>query len=273
VAFFRRYKLVFGLLFGFALWAVPAIYYQNCTAYSQTDQTTEPGGPAKKPDREPFWVRTADDPTAFFTAVVALFTLVLAVSTIGLWIVTWLASRRQAREIRQIERPFVFIEGFTYELTTAADFDTPADREYLPKRYKDQPELYVSRFAVLPRWKNGGRTATEDMRIQVNWRGPPGTIPPEYTYRNPAVRFFLGPQDVQHSDVVEIPSAMVLVEYAMNPVGVEPLIFIWGRADYKDAFGEPHFLEWCYKLRLERHQKGQRVAAHFIQWGEHNRSS
>lgn len=274
MAFFRRYELVLGFLLGFALWAVPAIYYQNYSAYSQTDQRTEHGGAAEKPDRESFWVRTTNDPTALFTGVVALFTVILAGSTIALWFVTWRANRRQANEIKQIERPFVFIEGFTYELSTAADADADAETgfEHLPERYRKRPEIYITRFAVLPRWKNGGRTATHDMKIKVNWRGPDGPVPPGYTYRNPAVPFFLGPQDVQHSDVVEIPPAMAIVDWEMSGrKDAEPMIWIWGRADYRDAFGEPHFLEWCYKLRFERHRK-ERMTAGFIQWGQHNRS-
>jgi hypothetical protein len=262
VAFFRRYELVLGLLFGFALWAIPAVYYQNYKAYSQSDQRTEHGGAGL----------SAEERLADYTWWLVAFTFVLSASTIGLWIVTWLASRRQAREIKQVERPFVFIEGFTYELTTSADTDAEIGFEHLPERYRKRPEIYITRFAVLPRWKNGGRTATHDMKIQVHWRGPDGPVPPGYTYRNPAVPFFLGPQDVQHSDVVEIPPAMAIVDWEMSGrKDAEPMIWIWGRADYRDAFGEPHFLEWCYKLRFERHRK-ERMTAGFIQWGEHNRS-
>jgi hypothetical protein len=46
------------------------------------------------------WEKTTDDPVAFFTFWLAIFTLVLAFSTIGLWIVTWRSSVRQSREMR-----------------------------------------------------------------------------------------------------------------------------------------------------------------------------
>jgi hypothetical protein len=55
------------------------------------------------------------------------------------------------------------------------------------------------------------------------------------------------------------------------PVGDEPPVFIWGRADYDDIFGSHHFIEWCYRLRFERHT-GERMSAGFIQWGDYNRS-
>jgi hypothetical protein len=79
-------------------------------------------------ESQPFWVRTFTDPIAFFT-------LVLAASTIGLWIVTWRSGVTQGRDTRKslaiasrgadvaertlvdAERPYVFIFGvvkFTY---------------------------------------------------------------------------------------------------------------------------------------------------------------
>ncbi len=57
----------------------------------------------------------------------------------------------------------------------------------------------------------------------------------------------------------------------MEPIGVEPLIFIWGRADYEDIFKRKHFAEWCRRLRFDRHD-GKTLHASFIQWGEYNRT-
>jgi hypothetical protein len=126
---------------------------------------------------------------------------------------------------------------------------------------------------VLPRWKNSGNTPTKKMAIQVNWRGPPGPIPPDYGYRTSPQPFFLAPNAVEPSSVIEMPGASVILKWAMNPIGVEPLVLIWGRADYEDVFGAPHFVEWCYQLRFERHQgRKQRMTAGFTQWGDYNRT-
>jgi hypothetical protein len=76
---------------------------------------------------------------------------------------------------------------------------------------------------------------------------------------------------VEHSAVIEMPPAGAIVDWSWSSRGDEPLILIWGRADYDDVFGKHHFVEWCYRLRFERH-KGERMSAGFIQWGEHNRS-
>ena len=48
-------------------------------------------------------------------------------------------------------------------------------------------------------------------------------------------------------------------------------MFVWGRADYEDVYGTPHFVQWCYNVRFERHTV-EKLRAHFIQWGEYNRS-
>ena len=100
---------------------------------------------------------------------------------------------------------------------------------------------------------------------------PSGPIPPDYIYRNPPEPFFLAPKAIEPSAVIEVPSAPVLVDWALRPMGLEPMVFIWGRADYEDVLGHDHFIEWCYRLRFERHRE-QRMSAGFIQWGDYNRS-
>jgi hypothetical protein len=74
--------------------------------YSQTDEK----GHADKPKgelRKSFWERTTDDPNAFFALWVAVFTAVLAISTIGLWIATGLSVRVARRALEELERPFI----------------------------------------------------------------------------------------------------------------------------------------------------------------------
>ncbi len=86
---------LFALIMGFAIGGsfVSSVFYppnelRHSQANYQSKQDSQASTPNKEPDSESFWVRTTDDPVAFFTGVLALFTLVLAVSTVGLWIVT-----------------------------------------------------------------------------------------------------------------------------------------------------------------------------------------
>jgi len=203
--------------------------------------------------------------TAIATLAIAGFTWTLKRSTDRLW--------KAGEDQHAISnRAFVFIDGFNYELTTAADARPLYELVDLPERYRDDPGLFVTRFAVQPRWKNGGNTPTRRMTIQVDWQGPVGPIPPEYGYRNAREPFFLAPKAIEASRFLEIPAAQSLVDFgAFHHAGVEPLIFIWGRADYEDVFGRPHFIQWCHQLRLERHRQ-ERMSAGFIQWGDYNRT-
>jgi len=146
---------------------------------------------------------------AIATCFIAWFTLTLKRSTDRLW-----ESGKNALEVT--ERAFVYLDGFNHELTTA--LDSKIEPERLPERYRADPELYVTRFAVQLKWKNGGNTPVENMTICVNWQGPPAHIPPDYVYRSPPEPFFLAPKAVEQSAFIEIPEVQVLVDYGLVPV-------------------------------------------------------
>lgn len=213
-------------------------------------------------------LRFIDNHDGFFAAVAAF---VIAVFTFTLWRSTEKLWEAGEAALKATERAFVFIDGFNVELTTAADAKS-IDIDKLPKQYWPHPDLYITRFAVFPRWKNSGNTPTRKMTIQVNWRGPPGPIPPDYVYRNDPDPFFLAPKAVDLSGIVEIPSASQLIDWEMyGRIGDEPMFFIWGRAVYEDIFGREHFVEWCRQLRFDRYD-GKTLRASFIQWREYNRT-
>jgi hypothetical protein len=68
-----------------------------------------------------------------------------------------------------------------------------------------------------------------------------------------------------------MPQAARIVDYGVHREGVEPMVWIWGRADYEDIFGMKHFVEWCYQPRFDAHD-GKRLRVTFIQWGDNNRT-
>lgn len=205
--------------------------------------------------------------TTVATIVIAAFTIALAISTKKLW-------KYGKESLAQTERAFVFLDGFNYELTTAAESNIPIEEliGMLPERYKLDRGHYITRFSVQPRWKNSGNSPTKKMTIRVNWRGPIGPIPPDYVYREDSItKFFIGQEAVEPSLFIEMPGTQAIVDWGMNPIGVEPIVFIWGRADYEDIFGKSHFTQWCYRVRLTDY-KGGNLSASFIQWGEYNRT-
>jgi hypothetical protein len=204
-----------------------------------------------------------------FTGAVALFTLML----VGATILLYRAGERQLEHLRKsfeaTERAFVFLDGFNAELTNAINSKIEIDK--LPERYRSCPQLFLTRFTVQPKWKNGGNMPTEKMTVLVNWRGPIGPIPPDYVYKNSPEPFFLAPKAVDPSAFIEITGAQSLIDYGLNPLGAEPLMLIWGRADYEDVFNRHHFVQWCCRVRFDDH-KGEGLRASFIQWGDYNRS-
>jgi hypothetical protein len=207
--------------------------------------------------------RFSEDPIISFTLVLTIFNVLL-----------WRETRRIATgadiALKTAERAFVFLDGFDVEITTAADSKV-VEIELLPNRYRSRPDLFLTRFAIFPRWKNGGNTPTKSLKIQINWGGPTGHVPPDYIYARPPTPFFLAPKAAEISAEIEIPPAASLINWGMSPIGEEPHIWIWGRADYEDVFGRPHFTEWCRRLRFDNH-RGERLRAQFIQWGDYNRT-
>ena len=209
-----------------------------------------------------------DRHSGFFAAIAAfiaaLFTFALKQSTARLW-------KTEERNFRESRRAFVFLDDFNTELTTAADAKE-VKVDDLPKEYKSDPDLYITRFAVAPRWKNSGDTPTRNMTIQVDWCGPTGDLVLDYSYKNkPPVQLFIGPKAVELSRVIEMPGVRELIDWSWDPSGDPPLVLIWGRADYEDVFGRQHWIEWCRQLRFDRHD-GKKLRASFIQWGDYNRS-
>lgn len=197
---------------------------------------------------------------AFFAAI---FAYNLAASTEKLWI-----AGNEDREAT--ERAFVFLDGFDYELTVFSD-GKEGEIESLPEKYKIRPELYITRFAVCPRWKNSGNTPTKRMSIKVDWQQTSEPTMADYSFRNATIPFFVAPKATEQSAFFEIPSVGALVEFGFRPDDAEPFFFIWGRGDYEDVFGKSHFVEWCYRIRLDHH-KDERMRASFIQSGEYNRT-
>ncbi len=78
----------------FLAMVIVAVTFGIAQPQNKGEDQTAARAPREQPKREPFWIRTFDDPIAFFT-------LVLAVSTIGLWIVTWRSGIKQGRQTRQ----------------------------------------------------------------------------------------------------------------------------------------------------------------------------
>ena len=124
--------IIFRAIAGLALIIVAAIFAAHDRQDCSETQPANSTGPQQKNCEEwwiRFFIRTVDDPITFFT-------LVLAASTVGLWIVTWRSeaiqgrhtlkslsiSRRMAKAaqesadiarsaLRDVERPYIIVEA------------------------------------------------------------------------------------------------------------------------------------------------------------------
>jgi hypothetical protein len=76
---------------------------------------------------------------------------------------------------------------------------------------------------------------------------------------------------IQPSAVLEITGINTLIEDGRS-IQEPPIMLIWGRADYEDVFGHPHFIEWCYRIWPSRISDRERLSISFIQWPDYNRS-
>jgi hypothetical protein len=202
--------------------------------------------------------------TGLGTAFVALFTLTL-------YLITNKAVNLARREFEVNQRPVVYIQRFESEITTEAD----ADLKSLPEDAKSkQPELAPTRFAVQPIWRNSGENPTRNMRIRVHWTRP-GQAIRFGKYPDSAEReFFVGPKASVGSEFIQLHGLEAIIKggFGESDARGAPQMFIWGDAKYGDDFGGKHWVRWCYRIRPERHRRGLRLRAHFIQWTDYNDS-
>lgn len=199
-------------------------------------------------------------------ALSLLATIALAVLTFFLWRSTDKLWRSGKESFEATERAFVFLDGFEPEITTAAQALGDID---LPDPYRGREDLFITRFAVRPRWRNSGTTPTVGMTVKVNWTVTQKGFPPKFNFVNQPTPFFVPPQGTEIGDVIEITAARSLVDYGLTQKGDEPSIWIWGRADYRDVFGKPHFVEWFYELTFDAID-GHSLRARYLQAGDHN---
>lgn len=95
---------LFAAIMGFALGGSIAwgIMYTPPTYHSADNQQSDQSSESKSlqgHEAKSLWV--PEDATGFFTIWIAVFTGVLAISTIGLWIVTWQSSKRQSKDMTE----------------------------------------------------------------------------------------------------------------------------------------------------------------------------
>lgn len=213
-------------------------------------------------------------------AGMAAFTVFLVMSTMFLWCAV---TRRR----KSASRGCVYLDGFDHLLVTLRDYRKVHydASKVMPihRLYQQYPQLCVLSFAVIPRWKNAGRTPTKNMTIQVDWApvvddAEPtttwGSSRPKFTYHLPPQPFFVPAGAVENSESVDIPLAQQIVTDRLIKLPSMPdlQIVIWGRADYQDVFNKHHFIEWCYQIQFSADSLNA-LRVNFIRWHEYHSAS
>jgi hypothetical protein len=103
-----RNLFIAGLFF-FAFWLYVVLPFLYTVPRFSHDEATNKCS-AEESKNHGFWEKASCDPTAYFTLWLVAFTGVLAVSTIGLWIVTARGVRTQTADTRILQRAYLSVE-------------------------------------------------------------------------------------------------------------------------------------------------------------------
>jgi hypothetical protein len=177
-------------------------------------------------DEMTIWHWTTHDPVAFFT-------FVLAASTIGLWIVTWLGIRGQSSETRILQRAYINVE--------------PGGLLEHPDR-DDRVRCFVTFYNV-------GHLPARNVR----WYGTvwPDGREAQYSHTDlskfnayEADNFPIG--DLKEGSIVLSPGGKSSQWIAtMFTYRFSNTAFVWGIVTYDDGFGINRHTKFCHTYRLK----------------------
>jgi hypothetical protein len=171
-------------------------------------------------------------------SIVAAFTVVLAISTIGLWLATvglhrsthalWEAGERQARDTRILERAYLTIEGDGIRA-----FLDGTDRLSCGIRYHNNGNLPAEEVHMF-----------HDRKFSANrWESdlPIGEVGKGSIYIAPKAIALGGAQHLSKQE---------LLKWKPRQGEPENWLFVWGRVTYLDGFGDARFIDFCHRYNL-----------------------
>jgi hypothetical protein len=218
--------LLAAALIGLAVGGAINAEAQPTPQTEQTDHSDAGLNEQAKQDKiaKPFWEwltaildKTRDDPVAFCIFVVAVFTGILGISTIGLWIVTAKGNRDRARDTQILERAYLNVE--------------PAGIEPHHERGdRVVAKIIIRNVGRLPArnvtWWSAGRSSNsmEDRDFPIEKpKGRGIALPPGRAMKRLAATVFTGREGV--------------------PV-LGNTLCVWGIVRYRDGFGRKRFTEF-----------------------------
>lgn len=168
---------------------------------------------------ERFWEWTTDDP-------VAVYTLVLAISTIGLWFVTWIGILRQSREIRILQRAYISAE--------------PGGVSKSESSKECHPNIIIRNAGNLPagnvRWVI--YRETDKNRLRTN-------LPIDESKVGGLITLTPGAVMIQGGDTIEVGDESHNIRRERGLY-----LYVWGAIIYEDGFGNPRGTRFCHRYNL-----------------------
>jgi hypothetical protein len=218
-----------GGLIVFAVWlfvALPFLIIPNQTP--GRDQTTNKCS-AEQSKNHGFWEKTDCDPVAYFTLWLVGFTGVLAVSTIGLWIVTWRSGVRQTRDTEILQRAYISAipMGIEPYKTTMGRFGANVAFHNVGNLPATEVSWFVCRR--FSRKDNPTHFPTPEKRLEGNNIIPPKT------------------QALKGSRGI---SSVRLVKFKQGMDWRNRFLYVWGMVKYKDGFGKTRFTKFCHRYNV-----------------------
>lgn len=275
--------LLFAAIMGFALGGSFAwkIMYTPPSQHASNNQEVEQ--PAEHHDhKNGFWEKASDDPVAYFTLWLVGFTGVLAVSTIGLWIVTWRASASQARDMQEsiaAAKDSADIAR-TSLISTQRAYVRVANFPWLWRGDTDRPGKVF--YDITPIIENGGNTQTVDAKINVNFALSDDPLPQGFDFPFAADHGFTL---IGAHQAVGAGNVVILDDDLLSVQSGKKFFYIWGVVTYRDVFPNTpeRVTEFCTQIsrvlgnpldpREIGNPKGTTVEIHFRIYPEHQRTT
>jgi hypothetical protein len=167
-------------------------------------------------------IKATDRYLVIFTLWLALATIVLAISTIGLWIVSVCAGRRQSRETKILQRAYL-----SANIGGISPFLTDEEREgHLVVAHVD-----ITNVGHLP-----ARRVSCCVKIALSTNGDLTDFP-------------IADQDLSGSYVLT-PGAVTRQGSDSITATGKGYVYVWGRMKYLDGFGTQRTTNFCHRYPL-----------------------
>jgi hypothetical protein len=245
---------LFATIMGFALggsvvWGILYVPPQQNVVQNQ-----QPGNVAsQREQKDGFWEKTSNDPVAYFTLWLVGFTGVLAVSTIGLWIVTWRASVSQARDMK------ASIAASEKSVDIARDAMIAGERAFvftteLIAYWELDPTTNLYNWRFRPKWKNSGDTPTKHMIIfsECVLRTAPLPVGFDFNYPTRDTGTALIPPSTEAAGGVapRFPAPAITPHDILDVQTGRKILYYWGWAKYFDVFPDTpeHVTRFCWQV-------------------------